>query len=129
MSSMVIVEVNVAGKAFSACIRAVVREAVHAFAKKRLNEPLGLAIRTRPIRPRTSAADPQIVTCSPKCTGDVASAVVGQHALNRHMLSGKPPLGTTKELRCCWGVVCRQHLHIRNARMVVDSDVHPFPSR
>jgi len=57
MASMVIVEVNVAVNTFLAMGGAVVREAVDALAKQRLDEPFGFAVRTRPIGSRTSASD------------------------------------------------------------------------
>src|SRR6266705_5760512 len=118
MTPVMIIEVEVPTDRFAALVGAVVREAIDAFAKERLNQSLRLSIRLGTMRTRSFAPDGQLIAGVGELSRDVAWAVVSEHAPDRNAQAGEPALGVPQKGSCRGGIVGRHHLHVGNARMI-----------
>src|SRR6266568_9432199 len=105
-----IIEVDVSTDRFTALVGAVVREAIDAFAKERLNQSLCLSICLGTIRTRSFAPNGQLIAGAGELSRDVAWAVVSEHAPDRNALPGEPALGVPQKGSCSGGIVRRHHL-------------------
>ena len=109
---MVIIEVQVATECGFPLRGTVVREAIDAFAKKRLDESFCFAVGSRRVRSCESVTSAEVAASLVEVFREVAAPVVGQYASGLNIVFGEPMLSTTEKGRGGDGIVGRQHLDV-----------------
>ena len=101
---------------------------VRPFAEGGLNEPLGLAVRPRRVRPRPPVDHLQAAARGAETSGEVARPVVSEHASDAHAAGAKPAQGPAQEGAHCGPAFVVQQLHVGHPRVIIDRDVQKLPA-
>jgi hypothetical protein len=106
----------------------VVAAGVGPLAEQRLDEALGLAIRTWPVEAGVAPLDPKPRGRLQPGARVIGLGVVGQQALDQDALLPIPGEGALEEADAGLGILARQQLGIGQPRVVVDRDVQVLPA-
>ena len=104
-------------------------EAVGPAAQQSLDEALRLAVGARRVGSRAQVAEPELLAALPPGARAVGGAVVGHHLLHHEPLRAVPAQRPLEKGERVGPAVARQHLHVSEAGVVVDGDVHVLPAR
>ena len=111
-----------------ALVGSLILSRVDPFVYQRLYEALGLSVDLRPVGSGEKMAKFEPLADLPEYFRSIASPIVGHKLIdgNAQFLEvlGRP----LKEGRCGFTLVVLQYLDIRQSRVVVDTDMRPFPS-
>ena len=129
MGSTSVVPPGPAGEGAGAARARGIGEAVGPAAQQSLDEALRLAVGARRVGPRAQVAEPELLAALPPGARAVGGAVVGHHLLHHEPLRAVPAQRPLEQGERVGPAVARQHLHVSEAGVVVDGDVHVLPAR
>jgi hypothetical protein len=123
-----IVLMEPAGQLLSSGVRVIVGPGVGPLAQSGLDEAFGFAVGARGVGTGETLGDAEAAAAAVKACGAIAGAVVGEHAGDDDAQAREVADGGLDKSRGGGGFLMGEDLREGNAGVIVDGDVHVFPT-